>query len=97
MSATFEELVEGLKAKLSGGFEKPVKIVVEGYPPLLVDQSGVRQEDGEAVVTLTADSDTFASILSGETNAAMAVMSGQVKLEGDMSTAMTLNAALSQG
>jgi len=94
MSESIETLIEKLKNKLGDNLDQPVKFVVEGYEPVIADQSGVRQGDAEVVVTLTADMETFASILNGEVNPAMAVMSGDVKIDGDMSVAMSLNSLL---
>ena len=94
MSEIMATLIEKLENKLGSNLDQPVKFVVEGHPPVIADQTGVRQEDGDAVVTLTADMDTFASILNGDVNPAMAVMSGNVKLDGDMSVAMSLNSLL---
>lgn len=94
MSESIDVLIEKLGNKLGDRLENSVKFLIEGEDAVIADQSGVRREDGEADVTLSADIDTFASILNGEINPAMAVMSGKVKLEGDMSAAMALNTLL---
>lgn len=46
-------------------------------------------------VTLKASAATFADINSGKTAAPMAFMQGQMKLEGDMAFAMSLNSLMS--
>ncbi len=46
-------------------------------------------------VTLKASAATFADINSGKTAAPMAFMQGQLKLEGDMAFAMSLNSLMS--
>lgn len=94
MSESIESMIEKLKARLGDSLEHVVKFDVDGVGTVIADQSGVRQEDSEAVVTLSADMDTFAAILNGEINPAMAVMSGKVKIDGDMSAAMSLNTLL---
>jgi putative sterol carrier protein len=43
---------------------------------------------------MTADADTFQDILSGALNPTSAFMSGKLKLDGDMGTAMKLGSAL---
>ena len=55
---------------------------------------GARAGDDPAEVTLTADADTFKSILDGETNSTAAFMSGKLKVDGDMGMAMKLASAL---
>ncbi len=52
-------------------------------------------EGEEADVTMTANADTFQDILAGTLNPTMAFMSGKLKLDGDMGTAMKLGSALS--
>jgi putative sterol carrier protein len=54
----------------------------------------VHAGDGDTDVTLTADADTFAMILSGDLNPTSAFMSGKLTLDGDMGTAMRLGSVL---
>ena len=49
----------------------------------------------EADCTLAADEDTFRGIMEGDVNPTGAFMSGKLKVDGDMSKAMALNAVLS--
>lgn len=96
MTNVIDAAVEAISAKLAGGFDGSAKFEIEGEGAVLVDGSGVRAAaDGdEADVTMTADSDTFQEILSGDLNPTAAFMSGRLKLEGDMGTAMKLGSAL---
>jgi putative sterol carrier protein len=91
-----DEAVAALSAKLAGGFDGSAKFVIEGEGAVIVDGGGVRTAaDGDdADVTMTASVDTFQGILSGDVNPAMAFMSGKLKLDGDMGTAMRLGSAL---
>jgi len=95
--SVIDEAVSQLSAKLGGGFDGSAKFVIEGEGTVMVDGAGVREAvDGdEADVTMTADADTFQDILSGNLNPTMAFMSGKLKLDGDMGTAMKLGSALS--
>lgn len=92
-----EEAVSQLAAKLDGGFDGSAKFVIEGEGAVIVDGAGVRaaSDTDEADVTMTADADTFQDILGGNLNPAAAFMSGKLKLDGDMGTAMKLGSALS--
>jgi putative sterol carrier protein len=96
MSNVIDAAVDAISAKLGGGFDGSAKFVIEGEGAVLVDGAGVRAatEDDAADVTMTASTDTFQDILSGDLNPASAFMSGKLKLEGDMGTAMKLGSAL---
>ena len=56
---------------------------------------GARAADDEADVTLTASRETFEGMLSGDVNPTMAFMTGKLKVDGAMGTAMKLGALLS--
>ena len=91
-----DEAVAALSAKLTGGFDGSAKFVIEGEGAVIVDGGGVRaaSDSDDADVTMTASVDTFQGILSGDVNPAMAFMSGKLKLDGDMGTALRLGSAL---
>ena len=95
--SVIDEAVSQLATKLGGGFDGSAKFVIEGEGTVMVDGAGVREaaESDEADVTMTADADTFQDILAGNLNPTMAFMSGKLKLDGDMGTAMKLGSALS--
>lgn len=95
MSNVTTQAVEALRAKLSGGFDSTAKFVIEGEGTIMVDGSGVREGDEAADVTLTADADTFQSILEGDLDPTSAFMSGKLAVDGDMGAAMRLGSALS--
>mgnify|MGYP002621705120 CR=1 FL=1 len=59
------------------------------------DSEGARAGDDDADVTLTASAETFRGMMEGNVNPTMAFMSGQLKIDGDMSLAMKLAAVLS--
>ena len=94
MSAVIEGAVKALQGKISS-FDGSAKFVVEGEGAIMIDESGVRAGDEDADVTLTASRDTFEGILNGSTNPTMAYMSGKLKVDGAMGTAMKLGALLS--
>lgn len=96
MKDVIDAAVSAISAKLDGSFEGSAKFVIEGEGAVLVDGGGVRAatEADEADVTMTADAETFQEILSGDLNPTSAFMSGRLKLDGDMGTAMKLGQAL---
>lgn len=96
MSDIITAAVAALSEKLAGdAFDGSAKFVIEDEGAVLIDGDGVRAADDDADVTMTADSDTFQSILSGELNATAAFMSGKLAVDGDMGAAMKLGTLLS--
>lgn len=95
MSDIVTAAVAALAEKISGGFDGSAKFVIEDEGAIIIDGDGVRAGDEETDVTLTADADTFQSILEGELDATSAFMTGKLALDGDMGTAMKLGSALS--
>lgn len=95
MSDTVNEAVAVLNEKLSGAsFNGTAKFAVEGEGAIMMDSSGARAGDEAADVTLTADAETFKSILEGDTNPTSAFMTGKLKVDGDMGMAMQLASVL---
>ncbi|MGB7240736.1 MAG: SCP2 sterol-binding domain-containing protein [Sulfitobacter sp.] len=95
MSDIVNEAVTALNEKLGGtDFGGSAKFDIEGEGSVIIDAAGARASDEDADVTLSADADTFQSILSGDTNPTSAFMSGSLKIDGDMGMAMKLAAVL---
>ena len=71
---------------------------VMGDDIILIDGTGdsnvVSNEDAESACTITMDADTFTQLKSGSLNPMMAVMSGKIKIKGDMGLAMKLQALI---
>ena len=96
MSDIVNEAVVQLNEKMAGvDFDGTAKFDIEGEGAVMIDGNGARAADDAADVTLSADADTFKSILDGETNSTAAFMTGKLKVDGDMGMAMKLAAALS--
>lgn len=96
MSDVIAAAVAALNDKLSGGFDGSAKFVIDGEGAVIVDGAGARAAgaDDDADVTMSADADTFQDILAGDLNPTAAFMSGKLKLDGDMGTAMKLGSVL---
>jgi len=95
MSDVIAEALAALKEKLPDGFDGLAKVIIPGEGSIMIDSDGARAADDEADVTLTAAAEVFQGILTGDTNATMAFMSGKLSVEGDMGLALKLGAALS--
>lgn len=97
-NATIDAAVAALSEKMAGtGFDGTAKFEIDGEGAIMVDGTQVREanDTDEADVTMSADADVFQDIMSGELNATSAFMSGKLRLDGDMGTAMKLGSALS--
>lgn len=96
MSETLQTAVEKLNEKLAGSdFAGTAKFDIAGEGSIVLDASGARVGDDETEVTLSADADTFQSILEGDTDPTSAFMAGNLTVDGDMGMAMQLASALS--
>ncbi|NUH64793.1 SCP2 sterol-binding domain-containing protein [Sulfitobacter sp. S0837] len=95
MSDIVNEAVVVLNEKLAGSdFDGTAKFDIEDEGTVMMDENGARAGDDEADVTLSADAETFQSILEGDTNPTSAFMTGKLKIDGDMGMAMKLAAVL---
>jgi putative sterol carrier protein len=78
-------------------FGAKLKFVI-GEQVILIDGTGdsniVSQNDEEAACTISTEADTFNQLKNGELNPMMAVMTGKVKIKGDMGLAMKLQSLI---
>ncbi len=94
MSDVIDAAVEALNAKIAGGFDGVAKFSIESEGEIIIDSDGARSGSEDAQVTLSADRETFQSILSGELNPTSAFMTGKLSIDGDMGVAMQLAGVL---
>ena len=94
MSDVIDAAVAALNGKMAGGFDGTAKFVIEDEGAIMLDADGARAGDQDAEVTLTADADTFRSILDGDTDPTTAFMTGKLSVDGDMGKAMQLASVL---
>lgn len=95
MSEIVNQAVIILNEKMADAdFDGTAKFDITGEGSIMMDSTGARAGDEAADVTLTADADTFQSILEGDTNPTAAFMSGKLGVDGDMGMAMKLASVL---
>ena len=95
MSEVLKAAVDTINARLDAdGFDGSIKVEIEDEGTLVIDQDGARVSDDEADCTMTASAETLQGILEGDISPTTAFMSGKLKVDGDMSIAMKLGAAL---
>ena len=89
-----EELTK--QAANTAPFGAKLKFVID-FQPILIDGhngNAVTLEDAEADCTISTDSESLMKMKSGDLNPMMAVMTGKVKIKGDMGLAMKLQSLL---
>jgi len=77
---------------------KKLKMLIDDQP-VIIDGTGevneVRGDDEVADCTIAMSMDSFIKTVKGELNPMMAVMTGKIKVKGDMALAMKLKDLLS--
>lgn len=94
MSEILEQAAAALNEKLGSGFDASAKFAISDLGAIVLDADGARVSDDDADVTLSADAETFQSIISGELNPTSAFMTGKLSVDGDMGIAMKLASVL---
>jgi len=95
----FETILSAVTAQAANvaPFGAKLKFVL-GEDVILIDGSGdsnvVSTEDADAACSIITDTDTFTKLKNGELNPMMVVMSGKVKIKGDMGLAMKLQSLI---
>lgn len=75
------------------GLARRILLVTPGEGALLLDAGGARRAEpgtAEADCTLTASAETFRGLMDGKLNPMAAVLTGRLKIAGDMGAAMAL-------
>lgn len=87
-----QDIAEKLKPQVaSAGFDRSVKFDTGADGVLLIDGATISTADGPADCTIKLSLDDLESLIAGDLNPTMAFMTGKLKIEGDMSVAMTLS------
>tara|TARA_B100000700_G_C14209686_1_gene474242 strand:- start:70 stop:360 length:291 start_codon:yes stop_codon:yes gene_type:complete len=91
MTEIIENAMEALKEKMSeNSFDGSAKFEIEGEGSIVINESKVYASDEETDVTLKASVEIFQEIFNGELDPTAAFMTGKLKIDGDMGTAMRL-------
>ncbi|MBK8698814.1 MAG: SCP2 sterol-binding domain-containing protein [Saprospiraceae bacterium] len=94
INTVMEELQK--QASNTAPFGAKLKFVIDDKAILIDGHNGnaVSFDDGEADCTITTTSESLMKMKSGDLNPMMAVMTGKVKIKGDMGLAMKLQSLL---
>ena len=91
MSQIIDDAVTALKEKMSNtSFEGSAKFEIESEGSIVISKGSVYASDDPADVTFTASVEIFEEIFNGELEPTTAFMTGKLKIDGDMGTAMRL-------
>lgn len=96
---SFESILSAITEQAANVAPFGAKLKFElGGNIILIDGTGnsnlVSQNNEDAACTISTDEDTFMQLKNGELNPMMAVMSGKVKIKGDMGLAMKLQSLI---
>lgn len=96
---SLEKILEGVSAQAANVAPLGAKLKFAlGDNIIFIDGTGgsnvISQEDAEADCTISTDLETFTQLKNGELNPMMAVMSGKIKIKGDMGLAMKLQSLI---
>lgn len=90
-----QDIAEKLKSRVaSAGFERSVKFDTGSDGVIVIDGASVSTTDAPADCTIKLSLDNFEALISGDLNPTTAFMTGKIKVEGDMSVAMSLSQLL---
>ena len=92
MTEIIEDAVEALREKMSkNSFDGTAKFEIEGEGSIVLNENKVYASDEETDVTFKASVEIFQEIFNGELDPTAAFMTGKLKIDGDMGTAMRLS------
>ena len=96
MSNVIDDAITALKEKMSNtSFEGSAKFEIESEGSIVISGGSVYASDDPADVTFTASVEVFEEIFNGELEPTAAFMTGKLKIDGDMGTAMRLASVFS--
>ncbi|WP_338001503.1 SCP2 sterol-binding domain-containing protein [Aminobacter anthyllidis] len=92
---SIQAIADKIKAKVeSAGFDRSIKFDTGGDGVIVIDGATLSTTDGPADCTIKLSLDDLESLIAGDLNPTMAFMTGKIKVEGDMSVAMSLSQLL---
>ena len=91
MSKIVDDAVAALNEKMSNiSFDGSAKFEIENEGSIVIIEGSVYVADDPTDVTFTASVEIFEKIFNGELEPTAAFMTGKLKIDGDMGTAMRL-------
>ncbi|GAA2829015.1 putative sterol carrier protein [Aminobacter aminovorans] len=92
---SIQAVADKIKSKVeSAGFGRSIKFDTGSDGVIVIDGTTLSTTDGPADCTIKLSLDDLESLIAGDLNPTMAFMTGKIKVEGDMSVAMSLSQLL---
>lgn len=92
---SIQAVADKIKAKVeSSGFDRSIKFDTGSDGVIVIDGATLSTTDAPADCTIKLSLDDLESLIAGDLNPTMAFMTGKIKVEGDMSVAMSLSQLL---
>ena len=96
MKEEIQRAIASLKEKMEGQeVDGSIKFEIEDIGSIVIIGKDVKESEENTDCTLRGDLETFMDIFNGDTSSTSAFMSGKLKIDGSMGTAMQYNAILS--
>lgn len=92
---SLDAIADQMRAKVAdSGFDKSVKFDLGSAGVIVIDGKTVSTTDAPADCTITMSKDDFDALVAGELNPTAAFMQGKLRVDGDMSVAMSLSSLI---
>ncbi|MDG2475204.1 MAG: SCP2 sterol-binding domain-containing protein [Paracoccaceae bacterium] len=96
MKEEIQRAIASLKEKMEDQeIDGSIKFEIEDIGSIVIIGKDVKESEENTDCTLRGDLETFMDIFNGDTSSTSAFMSGKLKIDGSMGTAMQYNAILS--
>jgi putative sterol carrier protein len=92
---SLDAIADQMRARVAdSGFDKSVKFDLGSAGVIVIDGKDVSTADAPADCVITMSKDDFDALVAGELNPTAAFMQGKLRIDGDMSVAMSLSSLL---
>ncbi len=96
MNEELQKAIVSLKEKMGDDqVEGSIKFEIENVGTIVIKEGEVKESEEDTDCTLSGELETFMDIFNGNLSSTSAFMSGKLKIEGSMGTAMKYNSILS--
>lgn len=94
MTDVLQSFLDILTPRARGHLQGSAKLVIDGVGSVMLDDTGAREGDEAADVTLKASEQVFRDIFDGKQNMVMAFMTGKLKVDGSEMRALKVGGLL---
>ena len=96
MNEEIQKAILSLKERMNDQeIDGSIKFNIENVGSIVITGGEVKESDDDTDCVLSGNLETFMDIFNGDTSSTAAFMSGKLKIDGSMGTAMKYNSILS--